>query len=47
MKMRLDCTYSVKPLAELINEGAQIHPSFLAEQEYTEHFPNFSNLDQI
>lgn len=39
--------YSVKTLAELINEGTRIHPSYLAEQETTKHFPDFSNIDQI
>lgn len=39
--------YSVKTLAELINEGTQIHPSYLAEPEHTNQFPDFKNLDQI
>lgn len=39
--------FSVKTLAELINEGTQIHPSYLAEKEYTESFPDFNKLDQI
>lgn len=39
--------YSVKTLADLINEGTQIHPSYLAEPEYTNQFPDFNNLDKI
>ncbi|MCM3758219.1 hypothetical protein M3197_12170 [Sporosarcina aquimarina] len=39
--------YSVKTLAELINDGTEIHPSYLAEPEYTADFPDFDKLDQI
>lgn len=39
--------YSVKMLAELINEGTQIHPSYLAEKENIANFPEFDKLDQI
>lgn len=39
--------HSVKMLAELINEGTQIHPSYLAEKKHTVNFPEFDKLDQI
>lgn len=39
--------YSVKTLAELINEGTEIHPSYLAEPEYTKDFPDYKKLDLI
>ncbi|MER2154794.1 MAG: hypothetical protein ABS917_11415 [Solibacillus sp.] len=39
--------FSVKTLAELINEGTQIHPSYLANPENTNQFPDFTQLDRI
>lgn len=39
--------YSVKVMAELINEGTQIHPSYIADQAHTLQFPDFSQIDQI
>lgn len=39
--------YSVKTFAELINEGMQVHPSYVAEQEHAMQFPDFKNLDQL
>lgn len=39
--------YSIKTLAELINEGTEFQPSYLADKEDSKNFPDFSDLSRI
>lgn len=39
--------FSIKTLAKLIQEGAQVHPSLLAPEEVSNLFPNYKKLDSI